>query len=68
MNQLVRVISLIIDNHASYIEVKDMAERVHLSVSQLQRDFLQNFGIAPSRYPLSARSAGGDGQAFAGEQ
>jgi transcriptional regulator GlxA family with amidase domain len=52
---LVRVISFIIDNHASYIEVKDMAEHVHLSVSQIQREFSQKFGITPSRYLREVR-------------
>ena len=51
----VRVISFIIDHHANYIEVKDMAEHVHLSVSQLQREFSQNFGITPSRYLREVR-------------
>jgi len=54
-SRLVRVISFIIDNHAKYIEVKDMAEHVHLSVSQLQREFSQNFGITPSRYLREVR-------------
>jgi len=54
-SRLVRVISFIIDNHASYIEVKDMAEHVHLSVSQLQREFSHNFGITPSRYLREVR-------------
>ena len=54
-SRLVRVISLIIYDHASYIEVKDMAKHIHLSVSQLRREFSQNFGITPSRYLREVR-------------
>ena len=54
-SRLVRVISFIIDHHANDIEVKDMAEHVHLSVGQLQREFSQNFGITPSRYLREVR-------------
>ena len=49
-SRLVRVISFIIDNHADYIEVKDMAAHVQLSVSQLQREFSKKFCITPSLY------------------
>ena len=54
-SRLVRVISFIIDNHADYIEVKDMAAHVQLSVSQLQREFSKKFGITPSRYLREVR-------------
>jgi AraC-like DNA-binding protein len=54
-SRLVRVISFIIDNHADYIEVKDMAAHVELSVSQLQREFSKKFGITPSRYLREVR-------------
>ena len=54
-NRLVRVITFVTQNYGQEIEVKDMADHVHLSVSQLQREFAGNFGITPARYLREVR-------------
>lgn len=54
-SRLVSVITFVTDNYARDIEVTDMAKHVHLSVSQLQREFSRNFGITPIRYLREVR-------------
>lgn len=54
-SRLMSVITFVTKNYACDIEVTDMAEHVHLSVSQLQREFSKSFGITPSRYLREVR-------------
>lgn len=54
-SRLVSVISFVTENYAREIEVADMADHVHLSVSQLHREFANNFGITPIRYLREVR-------------
>jgi len=54
-SRLVSVISFVTEHYAEEIEVSDMANHVHLSVSQLQREFSKNFGITPIRYLREVR-------------
>ena len=54
-SRLVSVIAFVTENYAREIEAADMAEHVHLSVSQLQREFSKNFGITPIRYLREVR-------------
>ena len=54
-SRLVSVIAFVTENYARAIEVTHMAEHVHLSVSQLQREFSKNFGISPIRYLREVR-------------
>ncbi len=49
-SRLASVIAFVTENYASDIDVPQMAEHVHLSVSQLQREFSNKFGISPIRY------------------
>ena len=54
-SRLVSVIAFVTENYGREIEVSDMAGHVHLSASQLQREFSKNFGITPSRYLREVR-------------
>jgi AraC-like DNA-binding protein len=45
----------VLANYAEPIAVGDLARRVHLSVSQLQREFRRLFGMNPGDYILSVR-------------
>jgi len=54
-SRLVSVMTFVTENYAREIEVADMANHVHLSVSQLQREFSKNFGITPIRYLREVR-------------
>ena len=49
------VVAFVTENYAEEIEVADMAEHVFLSVSQLQREFANCFGISPIRYLREVR-------------
>lgn len=54
-SRLVSVMTFVAQNYGREIEVADMADHVHLSVSQLQREFSKNFGITPIRYLREVR-------------
>lgn len=54
-SRLMSVVHFVSQHYAQNIEVKDMAEHVLLSVSQLQREFANQFGISPSRYLREVR-------------
>ncbi len=54
-SRLVSVIAFVTENYAQDIEVADMADHVHLSASQLQREFSKSFGISPMRYLREVR-------------
>ena len=54
-SRLASVIAFVTENYASDIDVTQMAEHVHLSVSQLQREFSNKFGISPIRYLREVR-------------
>lgn len=53
--RLMAVVAFVTENYGETIEVADMAEHVHLSVSQLQREFARQFGISPNRYLREVR-------------
>lgn len=53
--RLMSVVAFVTDNYSGAIEVSDMAEHVHLSVSQLQREFSRHFGTTPNRYLREVR-------------
>lgn len=54
-SRLASVIKYVTENYSRDIEVADMAKHVHLSASQLQREFSKNFGITPIRYLREVR-------------
>ncbi len=49
------VLEYVKDNHAHPIEVKELAELVHLSVSQFERRFRKVFQISPLRHIMNVR-------------
>ena len=53
--RLTRAIAYVTDNYHREIEVGDIAEHVSLSISQLQREFSNNFRITPVRYLREVR-------------
>ncbi len=54
-SRLMSVVAFVTENYSAPIEVTDMAEHVHLSISQLQREFSAYFGITPIRYLREVR-------------
>lgn len=54
-SRLASVIAFVTENYAGDIDVTQMADHVHLSVSQLQREFSSKFGISPIRYLREVR-------------
>lgn len=54
-SRLTKAIAFVTENYQREIEVGDIAEHVFLSVSQLQREFSNNFDITPVRYLREVR-------------
>ena len=54
-SRLMAVVTFISEHYSECIEVKDMADQILLSVSQLQREFSSHFGITPVRYLREVR-------------
>lgn len=49
------VLVFVTENYGNELEIADLADRAQISVSQLQREFSQLFGITPSRYIKEVR-------------
>jgi AraC-like DNA-binding protein len=54
-SRLMSVMAYVAEHYHEAIEVSDMAAHVHLSVSQLQREFANHFSITPIRYLREVR-------------
>jgi AraC-like DNA-binding protein len=53
--RLTRAIDFVLQEYRDPITVREMAERAHLSVSQLRREFVRLFGLTPNDYILRVR-------------
>jgi AraC-like DNA-binding protein len=54
-HRLTPVLEYVLHHYQKTVTVEAMAEKAHLSVSQLQRQFKKLFGLAPSDYLLRVR-------------
>jgi len=54
-SRLMKVVAYVTENYKYPLEVAELAKLIHLSVSQLQREFSRNFGITPVNYIREVR-------------
>lgn len=54
-DRLTPVMEYVLASYGERIEIARMAERAHLSISQLQREFRKLFGLSPGDYVLKVR-------------